>query len=350
MRARSDAVRLWCVSASLMMAGAAAGPAFAQAVPDAPPAPGQDGTVPDGTGDIVVTAQRRAENLQKVPLSVAAVGGETLSARGVTNLSELPDLTPGLRAPNPGNPAVVTFSIRGVGQRDINIHNEGAVALFVDGSYISFSAALGQPLFDVDRVEVLKGPQGTLFGRNATGGLIQIISKKPTDTFDAYATIDYGSYNSVRVEGAIGGPLGHGFSARLSLYGEQADGYIKNAAGPNLNALKALSGRLQLQYKNEKGFKFLLSARATKWPDAPGVGLPATPFIIAADGARRPNSYGEYANYCATISQGLNPNPPIGSNLGGNCYTRVPNTTKDASFSSDDRFHSQYYALTGTAD
>ena len=351
MTARSTQVCRRCVYGVFLVAIATAGAAFAQPPPpEAPSAPGGGSAAPNAVGEVIVTAQRRSENLQNVPLSVTAVGGDILSARGVSNLAELPDLAPGLRAPNPGNPAVVTFSIRGVGQRDINIHNEGAVALFIDGSYISFSGALGQPLFDVDRVEVLKGPQGTLFGRNATGGLIQIVSKKPTDTLDAYATIDYGSYNSVRLEGAVGGPLGDGWSARLSLYGERADGYIKNAAGPDLNALRALSGRLQLQYENDAGFKFLLSGRATRWPDAPGVGLPATPFIIASDGARRPASYGEYASYCGAISQGLNPNPPVGSNLGGNCFASVPNPTKDASFSSDDRFRSQYYALTATAD
>lgn len=324
---------------------------------DAPPAaPAATSTTqPDSSGtlsltEIVVTAQRRAQNLQDVPLSVKAVAGEELHDRGVDNLTELPNLSPGLRIANPGNPAVLTMSIRGVGQRDINIHNEGAVALFTDGAYVSFTGALGQPLFDLDRVEVLKGPQGTLFGRNATGGVIQVISKKPTETLDAYGTLEYGSYNDLHVEGAIGGPLGSGWSARVSLYGERANGYIKNGAGPDLNALKAVSGRLQLQYHND-GFNFLLNGRVTDWPDAPGVGLPATPFIINASGsAVRPSSYAQYAAYCAAISQGINTAPPIGSNLGGNCYASVPNPRQDASFSPDDRFRSRYYGVTGTFD
>jgi iron complex outermembrane receptor protein len=143
----------------------------------------QNTTEAEGIAEIVVTSQRRAQNLQDVPVAVTAVVGDTLLERGVVNLTDLPNLSPGLRVANPGNPAVITISIRGVGQRDINIHNEGAVALFVDGAYVSFTGALGQPLFDLDRVEVLKGQQGTLFGRNATGGVIQAISKKPTDNW-----------------------------------------------------------------------------------------------------------------------------------------------------------------------
>jgi iron complex outermembrane receptor protein len=311
----------------------------------------QNTTEAEGIAEIVVTSQRRAQNLQDVPVAVTAVVGDTLLERGVVNLTDLPNLSPGLRVANPGNPAVITISIRGVGQRDINIHNEGAVALFVDGAYVSFTGALGQPLFDLDRVEVLKGPQGTLFGRNATGGVIQAISKKPTDELDAYGTIEYGSYHDEHIEGAVGGPLGSGWSGRLSLYEERADGYIKNGAGPNLNALKAVSGRLQLQYDNKAGFRFLLSGRVTDWPGAPGVGLPATPFILNANGAAvRPTSYAQYAAYCAAISQGINPAPPPGSNLGGNCYAAVANGTQDASFSADDRFRSRYYGVTGSVD
>jgi len=317
----------------------------------ASPASQQNTIQTEGIAEIVVTAQRRVQNLQDVPVAVTAVAGELLLERGVANLTDLPNLSPGLRAANPGNPAVITLSIRGVGQRDINIHNEGAVALFVDGGYVSFTGALGQPFFDLDRVEVLKGPQGTLFGRNATGGVIQIISKKPTDEFDAYGTIEYGSYHDEHIEGAVSGAIGSGWAARLSLYEERADGYIKNSAGPDLDALKVVSGRLQLQYDNKAGFKFLLSARATDWPDAPGVGLPATPFILNANGvAVRPTSYGQYAAFCAAISHGINSTPPIGSNLGGNCYAAVSNATQDGSFSSDDRFRSRYYGVTATAD
>jgi len=171
--------------------------------------------------EIVVTAQKREENLKDVPIAIQAMGGESLKSSGFTDLRDLKSLVPSFQASNPGNAANVTFSIRGVGQRDVNSISEGTVAEFVDGAYVSFVGALGQPLYDIERIEVLKGPQGTLFGRNATGGLINVISKKPTNQFEGYVTAELSSYNGYKLEGAVGGPLGGPLgdkaSARLSV-------------------------------------------------------------------------------------------------------------------------------------
>lgn len=196
-------------------------------------------------GDIVVTAQKRAENVRDVPISITAIGGAHLETLAVRDVQDLTAYVPSFRVTQPGNAAVSALSLRGVGQRDINVHNEGAVAMFADGAYVSFIPAIAQPLFDLERVEILKGPQRTLFGRNATGGLISVVSKRPSDTFDAYALAQYGSYNELKLEGALGGGLAQGISARASVNSTRSDGYIKNSNGPALNANDSLAGRLK---------------------------------------------------------------------------------------------------------
>src|SRR6185312_8608105 len=122
------------------------------------------------------------------------------------------------------------------------------VAVYQDGAYNSFIGGAGFPLFDVDRTEILRGPQGTLFGRNATGGLVQIISKRPTDTFEAYASGDGGQFGLTHVEGAISGPLGEKVSSRFSISGTHQDGDVENTIGRDKQGADNVSGRLQFDF------------------------------------------------------------------------------------------------------
>src|SRR6185436_18754245 len=137
----------------------------------------------DQLQEVTVTAQKREQNLQDVGISIAAFSQESLKNMGVTSVAQLGSMVPGVNIFQFGQDATTTITIRGVSQNDFADHNEAPVAVYQDGAYNSFIGGAGLAFFDVDRVEILRGPQGTLFGRNATGGLVQIISKKPTDTF-----------------------------------------------------------------------------------------------------------------------------------------------------------------------
>ncbi|MGV7123122.1 TonB-dependent receptor [Sphingopyxis sp. 550A] len=283
-----------------------------------------------------------------MPINITAFGGDRLETMAARDVQDLTAYVPSFRVTQPGNAAVSALSLRGVGQRDINVHNEGAVALFLDGAYVSFIPAIAQPIFDVERIEVLKGPQGTLFGRNATGGLINMVTRRPTDSFDAYATAQYGSYNELKLEGAVGGPLGEGVSARASVNYTRSDGYIKNNTGPALNANDSLAGRLQILFKPSDNFSYLVSARGWRFFDSPGAGIAPTPFIQDSTGViRSPANYAEYSAFCAPLTGGVA--PPPGSELNGSCFTSQPNRFR-GSYSPEVRFNQSYYGFTGTGE
>ena len=298
--------------------------------------------------DIVVTAQKREQSVQKVPINITAFSAGRLDTLSINDVQDLTAYVPSFRVTEPGDPAVSALSLRGVGQRDINVHNEGAVALFVDGGYVSFIPAIGQPIFDVSRVEVLKGPQGTLFGRNATGGLISIITNQPSQTFSAYAKLEYGSYNDVKAEGAVGGPITSTLSARVSVAYDYSDGYIKNADGPSLNGQNSLATRLQLRWDPISTFHYTLSLHDWRsFPNA-GVSVAPTPFIETASGVTRPTSSARYAAYCASITGGAIPTPAEAWRS-GNCFTNQSNPF-DASVGPQSRYEQSYYGLTGTGE
>lgn len=298
-------------------------------------------------GVVTVTAQKREERLSDVPIALQAMSGETLEAAGVSDLRDMTVLVPSLRVDNPGNSASVTFTIRGVGQRDVNPIGENNVAVFLDGAYLSFLNTVGQPLYDIERIEVLKGPQGTLFGRNATGGLVSIVSKAPTDYLDGYITAEASSDNGVKVEGAIGGPIAEGVTGRLSVSYDKSDGWLENTTGPDILAKDNFSARAQLQFNPTDTFQLLLSARVWEADRVPGVGLSPTPFVIDANGnIVSPSSEAEYATFCASI--GL-PNPPAGAWQGGSCLAAQPDpysgTYGETSF-----YEESYYGLTANAE
>lgn len=299
--------------------------------------------------EIVVTAQKREENIQTVPINITAIGADRLATLDLRNVQDLTAYVPSFRVTEPGNPAVSALSLRGVGQRDINVQNEGAVAVFVDQAYVSFIPAVAQPIFDVERVEVLKGPQGTLFGRNATGGLINIVTRQPSQTFDSYVTVEHGSYNENSVEGAIGGGLTSTLSARLSVDYQKADGYIENSNGPALDAADSLAGRLQFLWEPNTSFRYTLSARVWRFLPSPSVSVAPSPFVQDPDGTvRRPTSAADYAAFCAGVTHGLVPTP-AGAWQGGNCFT-AQSDPFHASVSPEARYNQSYQALTGIGD
>lgn len=185
-----------------------------------------------GTGslldEIVVTAQKRGQKAQDVGIAITALSGEQLSRTGTIDSISIARLSSNVSVSGSYAGQMSQFTIRGVTQNDFNDHVESVIAVYIDDTYVASQQGQTFSLFDVDRVEVLKGPQGTLFGRNATGGLAQFYSRRPTRTFEGYVNATYASYDNVRLEGALSGPLSEGLRVRVSGMYESYNGYIKN--------------------------------------------------------------------------------------------------------------------------
>jgi len=177
--------------------------------------------------DIVVTAQRREQRLQDVGIAVTVLNAKQLQSFNITSATDIVRAIPNLRFNAYGSSQVV-FNIRGVSQNDYGDQQEPPVAVYQDDSYASSITTASFPVFDIARTEALRGPQGTLFGRNATGGAVQFISNQPGDRFGGYLNGTYGSYNQSIIEGAIGGPVSDQLKVRLSGIYNRDDGYIKN--------------------------------------------------------------------------------------------------------------------------
>jgi iron complex outermembrane recepter protein len=202
-----------------------------------------------GLEEIVVTAQKRGENLQKVPIAVSAFSGEGLATKGVQSVVELTSITPGLNYTVQATQAIPR--IRGIGTAVAGTGNESSVATYVDGVY--YASATGSILSfnNVEQVAILKGPQGTLFGRNATGGLIQITTADPKDQFQGNARIGYGSQNTLGGDLYLTGGLGAGVSANLAVhYSNQMDGFgINKATSLDVNKTRVIGVRTKLKFE-----------------------------------------------------------------------------------------------------
>jgi iron complex outermembrane recepter protein len=193
----------------------------------AAPAVAQD-TAPNeeaSSSDIIVTAQRREESLRDVPISITALSGDTLASAGIQDTERLSNLTPGLLVQRS---VVGKISIRGVGNENYTISGDPGVAVHSDGVYVARAAAGLFDLFDVNRVEVLRGPQGTLYGRNATGGVINVIPNAPDDEYAGRVSAEYGNYGAFRIEGMVNAAVSETVGIRISALSSTRDGFTKN--------------------------------------------------------------------------------------------------------------------------
>jgi iron complex outermembrane receptor protein len=198
--------------------------------------------------EITVTAQKTSQNLQRVPIAVTAVTAEALSESGARDLQDLVALIPGVTFQDQANLPV--FAVRGISLLNYVDTNESPVAAYSDGVYLGTPSGQRGPAFDLNRVEFLRGPQGTLFGRNSVGGLIQYISNGPTDDFDYYGSAEYGSYNERTLEGAVSGPIAENLTARLAVRYVGDDGWQTDAVTGRRYAKQDLTAaRAQIQYK-----------------------------------------------------------------------------------------------------
>ena len=227
----------WLLSAGV---AALALPGVAQAQNDPQPTTGsgtEQGAVQttDEQADdnnIVVTAQGRRQILQDVPLAVTAVGGEAMQNSGATDIRQLNQLAPSLLVSSTGTEANGSARIRGIGTVGDNPGLESSVAVFIDGVYRSRSGIGLNELGDIERVEVLRGPQGTLFGRNASAGLIHVITARPRFDFGGHVDLSYGNYDYLRGQLGVTGPLSEQIAFRLDAIYTRRDGFydVVNAA------------------------------------------------------------------------------------------------------------------------
>ncbi|MCR8922646.1 TonB-dependent receptor [Dasania sp. GY-MA-18] len=178
--------------------------------------------------EVMVTAQKQAESAQDVGISMTAFTSDQLEKLGVGDSVDIARFTPGVSLSGSFAGQQQQFSIRGVTQNDFNDHVESPNAVYIDEGYVSFQQGSIFATFDIERVEVLKGPQGTLFGRNATGGLVHYISNRPTQELSGYIEAEVGDYNKKRIEAAISGPVTDDISYRLSGFTSKYDGYLEN--------------------------------------------------------------------------------------------------------------------------
>lgn len=217
----------------------------------------------DQGDEIVVTAQRRSESIQSVPIAIQAIGGDDLADRGVKTAQDLAQYTPNVTIMSPAGPgSQPNITIRGIGLNDFNTNNAGPNGVYVDEFYISAPTAQGNSIFDLERVEVLKGPQGTLYGRNTSGGAINFITTKPSQDFTARFRSEYASFETVNLEGAVGGGLSDTISARIAGVYNNSRGYLRNTLlnrwenGTNNFALRG-----QLLFEPTPELKVLLKAQ-----------------------------------------------------------------------------------------
>jgi iron complex outermembrane receptor protein len=215
-------------------------------------------TQPDGAGiaEIIVTAQRRDQSLQKAAVSLTAVTGDAIASANVVRADDLSKLAPSLEVSSGGSARTQTY-LRGVGSAGENSYAENAVAFNYDGVYVSSPGGVNGLFYDLARVEVLNGPQGTLYGRNATGGAINVIPHAPDFTLSAGASLSYGTYNTLASDGFVNVPLvDRALAVRAAFQTSRNDGYYHDGSGDN----DSKSARLQVLWQPAPDLKIKLGA------------------------------------------------------------------------------------------
>jgi iron complex outermembrane receptor protein len=300
---------------------AAAGPALAEApapvvqqqTADAGGQPAASGQVTQGAaqtpagrsvfGDIVVTAQKRREKIQDVGISITALSGDTIKTLNLTNMQQISQQVPNLQV-STWTPAFTTFNLRGISQNNFQDNLEAPVAVYMDDVYVGSMNALGLPIFDIDRIEVLRGPQGTLFGRNATGGLIQFISNSADETqLNGYVEGEVADFGTRKLEGAIGGQLTPGVRARVAGFYLKSTGWMKAGFNPILGR-KALGRTSQ----GADGYAFRANVQADLTPNTL---LSVTGFYSKDNDVPTGQYVVRFAEADPDTGLGINPGPPI---------------------------------------
>jgi iron complex outermembrane receptor protein len=287
------------VVATVAMISAVVNTAAAQAVGSAANSSGLD--------EIVVTAQKRSENVQSIPLAVTALRAGDLQDRGLTDIADIAPLVPNLNVTQQTGRARIT--LRGIGIDNISTASESSVTLSEDGVFFARSAAALAGMFDVERVEVLRGPQGTLYGRNATAGSVNIITNQPSAGFEGYGAVTIGNYDTHNFEGAVGGPVSGEVFARIAFKTEDHSGYGKNlVTGHEIDDKNSQAVRGQVSIKPTDRLSILLGGDYYRSSDASAAwhylgvsgesapGVPIIPTGLRLPGGYRPSNLFDIAS------------------------------------------------------
>ena len=284
---------------------------FAALISAAAPATAFAQTASGAEDEIIVTAQRRSERLVDTPIAVTAFNSESIRDLQIHTASDLTGIVPNLTATDPGTS--LQYNIRGQALIDVSDVNEAPVAVYFDNVYVAATAGQGNQLFDIDRIEVLRGPQGTLFGRNSSAGLIQFISARPTEELSGYASAQVGSNDQLILEGALSGAIMDGVRGRISLQQNTDDGYQKNlgSGGGRFGVTDTFSGRGQLEFDLSPDATLLLQAYGTRQRNV----HPLYPYVGRLDSTGAECSPGDTLSYQCGSATGYhvgNPEPDVG--------------------------------------
>ncbi|MGD9810873.1 MAG: TonB-dependent receptor [Sphingobium sp.] len=254
-----------------------AGPVLAQEVPE------------QAVGEIIVTAAKRSENLQSVPISVSAITGDTLAKSKLTQADDLVSRVANLQLSATVGDNTPIFALRGVSMSDYSLNQASPVATYYDEVYKGNFALLGVAMYDVERVEVLRGPQGTLYGKNTTGGAVNIISRAPKlGEFSGYANAGYGNYNRIDLNGAVNAPLGDKAALRIAGTFSRADGWFKNLTPgmPDVASVREYAVRGSLKFEPQDGMSFILRA-STSLQNPYNYGIYSQPEAVWRPGLKK---------------------------------------------------------------
>ena len=288
-RCRCDDRNATAWLAGLAMALCAAAPARAETDQKAAakgmraPAANAGASAVQDPNTIVITAQKRSQTLQEAPVAVTAFTAQAMKERGINDAFDVAQRTPNLLIST--NSAMGQPYIRGIGSDALGVGTESSTTMHLDGVYISRGAATLMDFVDIERIEVLRGPQGTLYGRNSVGGTINVITRKPANDFEANATLDLGNYDLRRLRGVINIPLGNDTAIRISGLRSLHEGFFTNVNPQGQRRLQdedVAAGRIAFRTAPADNLEFLLSG---DWYRGRGTGLVNKPLEPGTSGA-----------------------------------------------------------------
>lgn len=307
-------------------------PAHAQAAAVAA-APAPAASQPEGLSQIIITATKRAQPIQQVGVAVSSLSGDDLAARGVRKVNQLENDVPNLEVEPAFGGSQAQFRLRGVGFQDYATNNAGAVTVYVDEVALPLPVQTQGLLFDLDRVDVLRGPQGTLFGRNTTGGAVSFYTRQPTQRYEAAATLGLGSFGLKEAEGYVSGPLTDTLRGRFSVATQQGGGWQRQrGTGTTLGDQDILGVRGQLQWDASRTVQVAFSAHLGRdrsegqglyafvsQPAVPGYPVPKP--ALPADTDTRTAGWGFAPAFLARIGQPADVKPNRNNDSGGASLT-----------------------------
>jgi outer membrane receptor protein involved in Fe transport len=306
-------------------AAAGAGAMFINLNSAAAPAASASADDAGGLQEIVVTAERREESAQNIGIAMSVLPGESLANKFINNVNDLQNAVPSLQVEPAFGSSQPQFRLRGVGFIDYTSNNTSPVGVSLDGVAFALPIQTQGQLFDIDRVEVLRGPQGTLYGRNTTGGEINFISNRPTAESHAGFSLEYGSHNAFNAEGFVSGTIADGLLGRLSVATEQGGAWQRNrVTGQMLGDKDKVAVRGQLQWQPADAFNFRLGVHWAQdksdeqglyllQPFTPGSGPPAIP----ADTSRYATGWALNPVFAKLIGLNVNSKPGLDNSNDG---------------------------------